>query len=63
MKTTTELLEQNTHVGNTLDTETDPAVLRFFITARKAIRATLAARAELWERDYHAEVERRRATK
>lgn len=46
MKTTTELLEQMTNVGNKLDTATDPAAMRFLITGRKALRAALEASRE-----------------
>jgi hypothetical protein len=44
IKSTSELMEQLTKVGNALDTETDPAVMRFLITSRKAIVAELEAR-------------------
>lgn len=44
MKSTSELLAQLTKVGNNLDTATDPEVMRFLISARKAIVAELASR-------------------
>jgi hypothetical protein len=46
MKTTSELLEQMTNVGNKLDITTDPAVMRFLIAGRKAVRAALEASRE-----------------
>jgi hypothetical protein len=44
MKKTADLITQLSRVGNKLDSATDPAVMRFLITARKALRAAVEAR-------------------
>jgi hypothetical protein len=44
--TTTELLEQNQRLGTKLDTATDPAAMKFLITARKSLRTELERRNE-----------------
>jgi hypothetical protein len=42
-KTTSELIDQLRRIGHKLDTATDPQVMRFLITGRKAIVAALEA--------------------
>jgi hypothetical protein len=47
MKNTTDLLAQLARTGDKLDSATDPAVMRFLITARKALKAAVEARRPL----------------